>query len=115
MAQQTGRVTIRIGNETLRSRPGASLQVGGINRDFDATDQGEAYYRERIIPAQITATMVHMSDTDVAALQRLKNTTAFFTTDSGLTWTVANAAVSSVGDLSNGEVQIVIGGDPATR
>jgi hypothetical protein len=115
MSQQTGRVTIKLGNETLRSKPGASLQIGGITREFDVTDQLESYYRERPRPAQIKCTMPHFSDTDIIALQRWKNGTAHFTTDAGHTYTVANAAVSEIGDLANGEVDVTIMGDPAAR
>jgi Phage tail tube protein len=115
MAQQTGRVTIKLDNETLRSKGGASLQIGGIRRAFDATDQMESYYRESVIPAQIKCTMPHMSDTDLIRLRDWKNGTAHFTTDSGHTYTVANAAVAEIGDLANGDVDVTIGGDPAER
>lgn len=114
MAQQTGRVSIKLDNETLRSKPGASLQIGGISRAFEATDQLESYFREQPKAAQIKCTMPHMSDTDVIALQAWKGT-AFFTTDTGQTFTVANAATAEIGDLANGDVDITIGGDPAAK
>jgi hypothetical protein len=115
MAQQTGRVTIKLGSETLRSKPGASLQIGGIARDFDATDQMESFYRETPKAAQIKCTMPHMADTDIIALRDWKNGTAHFVTDTGRTFTVSNAAIADVGDLSNGEVEVTIGGDPAAQ
>ena len=115
MAQQTGRVTIKLGNETLRSKPGASLQIGGISREFEMTDQLESYYREKPKAALIKCTMPHMSDTDIIALQSWKNGTAHFMTDSGRCYTVANAAIADVGDLSNGEVELTVGGDPAAQ
>jgi len=114
MAQQTGRVSIKLDNETLRSKPGASLQIGGITREFAATDQLEAYYKENPNAAQIRCTMPHMSDTDIIKLQTWKGT-AHFTTDTGHTFTVANAATANIGDLANGEVELTLGGDPAAK
>ena len=115
MGQATGRVTIKLDNSTLRSKNGATIQVGGIQRDFDVTDQSEAYYREKVIVASIRATIVHMGDTDLLSLRKWKNGTAFFRTDTGRTYTIAHAALASIGDMSNGEVEVVIMGDPATQ
>lgn len=113
MSQATGRVTIKIGSEALRSKAGASINVGGINRDFDVTDQLESYYREKGTVATIKATMPHFADTDLLKLRNMKNFTAFFETDTGHLYTVAKAAVANVGDLANGEVEVTIMGDPA--
>lgn len=115
MPQQTGRVTIKLGSDSLRSKPGASLQPGGVQRDFEASDQGESYYKEKIVPSQIRATLVHMTDTDVSKLLKWKDGTAFFETDTGHVFTVANAATANLGELSNGELPITIGGDPASE
>lgn len=111
--QSTSRVTIKLDNDQLRSKPGASLQGGGLNRDFDMTDQLESYFKEKGIPAMIKATLIHVADTDMAKLRNWKNGTAYYTTDTGHVYTISNAATASLGDLSNGEVEITIGGDPA--
>ncbi len=111
--QATGMVKIKIGSETLRTKPGASLQIGGIQRDFDVTDQLESYFREKGVVATLKGTIVHMSDTELVKLRDAKNFSAFFETDSGKMYTVANAAVAQLGDLSNGEVEVTISGDPA--
>jgi hypothetical protein len=111
MSQQaTGRVTVKLNNEALRSKPGASIQLGGITRTGDVTDQGEFYYSEKNNKAVIKATMPHMSDTDLVALRKFRDGTAQFKTDSGRMYTVANACVADIGDLSNGEVEITIEG-----
>lgn len=111
--QVTGQVRIKVGSETLRTKPGASLQIGGWQRDFDMTDQNQSYFREKQVVAAIKGTLVHASDTDLVKLRDLKNFTAFFETDSGRVYTIANAAIANLGDLSNGEVEINIMGDPA--
>lgn len=113
MSQATGRVTIRLGSDSIRSKPGATLNIGGINREYDVTDQGEVYYRERNSIASIRATMPHFSDTDLIKLKQWVNGTAFFETDSGVMYTIAKAGTATIGDLTNGEVEVTINGEPA--
>lgn len=115
MSQQTGRVTLALDNEQLRSKPGAEIDIGGIERDFDATDQGESFYKEKSIPASIKATLVHMADTDMRKLQNFKNGTAVFVCDTGPTYTVTQAATAKVGALKGGEVEITLGGQAAEQ
>jgi hypothetical protein len=73
-----------------------------------------SYYREVPVPSRIKATMPHMSNTDLPALRRFKDGTVHFECDNGPVYTVSNAATANLGDLSNGEVDIELGGDPAT-
>lgn len=114
MAQASGMATIVLDSDTLRSKAGASFQPGGINREYDMTDQLESYYREKPVPAMIKCTMVHMTDTDLIKLRNWKDGTAYFRTDTGVLYTVPKAGTASIGDLSNGEVEVTIMGDPAT-
>lgn len=113
MAQVTGRVTIKLGSESLRSKTGAVLNIGGIQREFDVTDQLESYYREKGSVSTIKATIPHMSDTDLIKLRNFKNGTAYYETDTGHLYTVSQASLATIGDLSNGEVEVTIMGDPA--
>ncbi len=113
--QVTGRVTIKLDSDSLRTKPGATLQIGGIERQFDVTDQDQAYFRERSTPAAIKGTIVHASDTDLIALRKWKNGTAVFQTDSDHVYTIANAAVATIGELNGGEVEVTIMGDPASE
>lgn len=113
--QATGRVTIKLDSDQLRSKAGASIQIGGIQRDFDVTDQLESFFKEKGQVAMIKATIVHMSDTDLIKLRDWKNGTAFFTTDTGHVYTIANAAYATSGDLANGELEVTIMGDPAQQ
>jgi Phage tail tube protein len=113
MGQVTGRVTIKLGSESLRSKAGATLNIGGITREFDVTDQLESYYIEKGTVATLKATMPHMSDTDLIALRNFKNGTAYYETDTGHLYTIPNASIATIGDLSNGEVEVTVMGDPA--
>lgn len=113
--QATGRVSITLDGDLIRSRTGASLQTGGVVREALTTDQGTIFYREDITPAQVTATVVHLGDTDVQGLRSLRDFTCKFETDTGVAWSISNAFVADVGELSNGEFQLTIQGNPANR
>lgn len=112
--QVSGRVNIKLDNDTLRTKPGSSLQIGGIQREFDVTDQLQSYFRERGSVAMVKGTIVHASDTDMIKLRDWKNGTCTFeTVDTNRVYTIANAAIATLGDLNNGEVEVTIMGDPA--
>jgi hypothetical protein len=115
MAQATGRVTIKLDGDILRSSTGASLQVGGIMRTAKSLDSGQVHYTEEIVPSQISATIVHLPDQDVIGLRALRDFTASFETDTGAGWAIANAFVTDVGEIANGEFSITIQGPPANR
>lgn len=115
MGQKTGRVTIKLNADTLVSKAGARLQTGGVSRTTDMSDQGSSFFMEQNKPAQIRATMIHTAQTDLEALRAFKNGTVTFQTDTGRSYTVANAHTEDLGELQNGEVEITIGGDPAVQ
>jgi len=115
MPQATGRVTIKVDGEVLRSREGASLQTGGIVRTPLTTDQGKVYYTETTQPSEITATLIHTADTDVVGFRSKRDVTVSFETDTGAGWAVANAFVTEVGEISGGEFTVSLAGPPANR
>lgn len=112
MATATSRATVVVDNKTLRSKAGASMQMGGVTRKPAMTDQLEVYNTEEVIPGQIKCVMPHMADTDLPALRNFKNGTVHYTTNTGKVYTMANAFFVSMGDLQNGEVEVTFAGDP---
>lgn len=114
MPQATGRVKITINGEQLRSRSGASLQTGGVIRTSLTTDQAQVYFTEDTQPSMVTATIVHTADTDVVGLRSQRDVTVAFETDTGAAWVIANAFVTDVGEISNGEFTVTLEGPPAT-
>lgn len=115
MAQATGRVTVKADGRVLRVMSGASIQVGGIMRTSKVLDSGDIHYTEEITPARITVTSVHLADDDVVGLRALRDFTASYETDTGAGWAIANAFVQDVGEIANGEYQVIIEGPPANR
>ena len=116
MAQQTGRITIDLGGgNVLTSKEGASLQIGGIQRDDALTDNGDHYWKEKAIAAEVDATMIHTTDSDLVAMQHMTGRQVTFETDTGQTFLMADAVFKSAGTLKNGEVDVKFGGRPAEK
>jgi hypothetical protein len=115
MAQATGRVKVKVNGTQLRSKRGASLQIGGVTRNDVPNDDGTVDFNEETQPAQITATLTHTSETDLIALRNFKGGTVVFETDTGVSYSVGGAYTKSVGELSEGEVPVTFGGQPAEQ
>ena len=115
MPQATGRVTIKVDGDVWRSRAGASLQTGGIIRTALTTDQGKVYYTEDTQPSEVTASLVHTQADDVVGLRSKRDVTVSFETDTGAGWSIANAFVTEVGEISGGEYTVTLMGPPANR
>lgn len=115
MAQKTGRIIIKLDGTTLQSKQGARLQVGGIQREADISDQGQTFWMERYAPAQVVATLIHTAQTDLEALRDFAGGTVLFECDTGRRYTVPNAFVTELGELTNGEIEVTIAGDPAVQ
>lgn len=115
MAKKTGRITIKLDGAPLRSKPGATLQIGGVQREADTDDQGQVYYREMIVPAEIGATMVHVAETDLLALRDFADGVVEYICDTGRTYVVSGAFTTELGTLENGEVSISLAGAPAEQ
>lgn len=111
--QKTGQISIKLDGRLIRSKEGATIQIGGVRRTTSTDDQGRTYYQEKVYPAQVKATLIHTSDTDLEALRNGVGLVISFETDVGPNYMVRNAHFEEPGELSNGEVQITFGGDPA--
>lgn len=111
--RKTGRVTVKFDGESIRSKPGASLQIGGVQRDGEMSDQGKFFYSERDVPSEVKCTLIHVADTDLDAIRRFRDGVVTFECDTGITYTVPNAATMELGELANGEVEVTFMGDPA--
>jgi hypothetical protein len=115
MAQQTGRITIKVDGDSLQSKEGASLQVGGIQREPVMSDQGGIFHKEKFEPSMIQATLIHTTQTDLDTLRALTSATINFEGDDGVVYVVRGAFFTSAGELSNGEISVSFAGQPAER
>jgi hypothetical protein len=108
----TGRVKVKIDGELLRSKPGASIQIGGVKRTPVPLDVGFDH-KEEPVPAEVKCTLSHVGATDLRAIRAFENGTVTYETDNGPVYTVPNAYCADMGELKDGEVEVTFGGDPA--
>lgn len=114
MAKLTGLAYINVNGSRQRSKPGATLKVGGAIRKAETDVSGFAGHRtEEIKPGEVVFTLVHASDTDLIALQQIDGATVLFETDSGQRYLVANASTEGEVTLKGGEVELTLTGNPA--
>lgn len=113
--QQTGKVTVKVDGDSIRSKAGtSSVKPGGLYRtDNEMTDQGTFVYKEKWIPSEVKTTLIHVADSDIVKILKTKDATVTWEPDVGKKFTIANAVCTEIGELKDGEVEITFMGDPA--
>ena len=106
MSQITGRVYITINGTRLRSKEGASLNMGGAEREAVTSDAGVDGYSERIAVPSVDFAINHSADTRLADLQAITGATLIFETDTGRIFTLQNAWCARPPTLVKGDVSL---------
>lgn len=115
--QIAGRVTIQRDGQTLRSIPGAEINLGGIQREAQADDHN-VNHTESLQPATITCRVNLARGESVEALRNMSDATCTFALDTGQTYIVRHAFTTNTLRITGGEngtIQLEIAGDPATE
>lgn len=107
MAQVSGRVFISVNGTRLRSKEGAKLNTGGIEREAVTSDSGVDGYTEKFSAPQVDCTISLTTDVSLASLQALTGMTLTFETDIGKIFTLRDAWCAKAPELSKGEVTLV--------
>lgn len=107
MAQVTGKVYITIGGQRLRSKEGAKLNMGGIEREPAISDSGVDGYMEKFVVAQVDCTIHHTSEVSLQALQAFRDNTLTFETDTGKVFSLKDAWCAKPPEMTKGEVSLV--------
>lgn len=114
MAKLTGIVTVKVNGSPLRSKPGASLKVGGKIKKAESDANGFIGHSvEEIKPAEVKCTLLHAGDTDLITLQNIEDATVVFETDTGQSYLVRGAATEGEVEMKGKEVDITFTGQPA--
>ena len=95
MPQVTGRVFISVGGRRLRSKPGATLDIGGVSRAPVTSDSGVDSYTESTAAPAVNCTISHMSGVSLADLASIRDETMRFQTDTGIGYTIRGAWCAS--------------------
>lgn len=101
--QVTGVCIIKMDGGTLRTKEGATINFGGVERTPQLADGRLIGYSEKPAPATISGTLAHTADTDVEALKNASNVTLVFQCDSGPGYLVREAFLTAPPELTGGE------------
>lgn len=110
----TGFCYININGQRIHSEAGSTLQVGGpVGKSAISTLGFVGIYNDEHQPATVKFKMVHTGDIDITTLQRLRDQTLTFETDSGQRYLIRRAGTTGVVELSKNSVDITMEGAPA--
>jgi len=105
--QVTGKITISTASlGVIRSKPGATLDFGGVKRDPVEDDQGVAGYTETPVAPSVDATFVHKGGISIKALADIVQEDISFETDTGSHFVVREAWCTEPPQLSAGEIKV---------
>jgi hypothetical protein len=113
--QVVGQVKIKIDGETLLSKPGATLEIGGATRTAQEGDNDAGAFSESTAPSKVTATLLMKKGVSLAAIRNMDNGTLTFETDIGTTYIIRNAYSAEAPVLTAGGegANVVFQGPPA--
>lgn len=115
MSQVTNIMILKVDDLELEAEQGTfGLTHGGIDRTPIMTETG-VHYQEKLMPARWTATLLHMSDTDLARLRRVRSATLKCLTDEGPGYVGNNGFFMNSGELKGGKVTVTFGSDPVEQ
>lgn len=120
MANQkvTGTIIIRVDGRSIRTKPGsAKMMMGGKEREPQMADDEIVGYSEKVVPATVSATLVHTSISNLTAIRDATDVTILFEADSGLSYTLNNMFCTKPPELADGGAgaDVEFAGQPATE
>lgn len=109
----TGRVTFEVDGEVMESEAGATLNIGGVNREPVISETGKVFAMETSVPATAECTILHVTDTDLVALAALMDVTINFKCDSGQVYTMGHSFLTEPPSLVSGKASLKWAGQAA--
>lgn len=109
MAVVTGRVFISLNGDRIRSKEGAKLETGGLEREAALSDAGVDGHTSKYVPPRVTFKINHTSKTSLKDLHAFTGTLTF-ETDSGRVFTLIESFSAKPPVLEKGEVDLEYGG-----
>ena len=106
MTQVTGRVFVSLNGQRIRSKEGASLETGGVEREAALSDAGVDGYMEKITAPKVDCKINHTDVTSMTDIQSFKDGTLTFETDTGRIYTLRDAWCAKPPKLEKGEVTL---------
>ncbi len=106
MPQVTGRVFIALNGQRIRSKEGASLDVGGLKRDAQTSDAGVDGFSEAVAVPRVECKINDTADIRVEDLRNFRDGTLVFETDTGKPYTLNTAWIAEPPKLTKGEWEL---------
>jgi hypothetical protein len=115
--QTLGTVIIRVDGQRLRSEPGASIDIGGYDRDAVVGDSPtDIGFAQKTKPSEVDCTVMQDANTSLDAMRGWGDVTLQFECDTGQTYLVAHAFLSTTPKTTGGaggKVALKFMGPPA--
>lgn len=105
-SQFAGRVFISVNGSRLRSKSGAKLNIGGVERSPVETDQGTVGFTEKTKTPTVECTIVMGKDTDLSALAATVDSTVVFETDIGNSYVLKDAFLTDSPEFTGGDGEV---------
>lgn len=115
MAKKLGKVIIKVDGKALPSKPGAAIDIGGVQRTTvkDAIGMG---FSEEDMPSQVSCEINVDGQTSLAEMRGWDNVTLSFECDTGQQYVIQGAWLTSTAKLTGnegGSVPLTFEGPPA--
>ena len=108
MPQITGKAIIKVDGNQWRTTDGCKLHPGGVEREAKVGGGNVHGFTEKTKAPELDATVYHTGDTDLTAINAIKDATVIFECDTGNKYLLKSAFVTSQEalDSENGTVSV---------
>ena len=104
MTTVTGRIFITVNGQRLRSREGASLETGGVEREAQVSDAGVDGFSEKVSVPGVDFELTHTAQTRIEDIHAITDGVLTFETDSGRIYTLTGATSTKPPKLTKGVI-----------
>lgn len=113
--QIIGQARVKADGDTLQTKPGASLELGGPVRTAQRGDYEAGGFSEETAESKLSCTLLVKRGTSLTDLRRIDNATVTFEADTGQVYIIRNAYVADGITLTAGGegATVVFQGPPA--
>lgn len=108
--QLTGKAFISLNGERIRSKEGASLDMGGTKREASVSDAGVDGFTESNAVPRIECKVQHQANMSLQDFQNFRDGVVVFETDTGKVFTLSPAWNAVPPKMAKGEVDLVFEG-----
>lgn len=107
-----GRATIAYNGKRLRTKEGATLNLGGTSRTAEALDDGSVGFYEATTAPELSCTVPLTHDLNVEELRNLTDANVVFESDTGKSWVIRQAFTTNTISVGR-DVALTFSGQPA--